>query len=209
MTYFLPFQIHGDADHGGGLADSVAELLTFFEGLSGLGAGELIALFLPGIAALDNIHPMLVHFPIAFLSVFFVLDVAGSLANKQEWRQVASWLLYFGTFSALFTVVAGFTAATTVAHGDDVHDIMERHKQFGLWVLGFSLVLTAWRAKTGALPRGGANNFFLILAALMCGLLFLGADLGGLMVYRFGVAVESVPIGEKADQHPHGQGHQH
>lgn len=205
MTPLLPFQIHGDADHShGGLADSVAELLTFLEGLSNLGAGELFALFLPGIAAMDNIHPVLVHFPIAFLSLFFVLDLIGSLANKQHWRQVASWLLYFGAFFAVFTAIAGFIAANSVAHGNNVHAIMERHEHLGLLVTGFALVLAIWRAISGALPRGGANNFFLILAASLCGLMLLGADLGGLMVYHYGVAVKAVPLGADAIQHLHG-----
>ncbi len=204
MSPLLPFQIHGNADHDGGIAGAVAELLTYIEGLSGLGAAELFALILPGVATLDNIHPMLVHFPIAFLSVFFVLDTIGSLAHKPQWRQVASWLLYFGTVSAIFTVITGFIAASEVAHGGNVHDIMERHQQLGLLVLSFALVLTAWRAKTGVLPRGGANNFFLILAALMCGLMILGADLGGLMVYKFGVSVKALPVGEETLKHQHG-----
>jgi len=206
MTDFLSFQIHGGADHGGGIADSIAELLTAFDGISGLGAGELFAFFLPGIAAMDNIHPMLVHFPIAFLSVFFILDVVGTLANKRQWRQIASWLLYFGACSAIFTVIAGFIAANSVAHGGNVHGIMERHEHLGLFVLGFSLALAAWRAKAGV-PKGGANNFFLILAALMCGLMVLGADLGGLMVYHYGVAVNAAPIGEEAHEHQHGHEH--
>lgn len=202
MNPFLSFQIHGGADHGG-IADSVAELLAAFDGISGLNASELFAFFLPGIAAMDNSHPLLVHFPIAFLSVFFVLDVVGTLANKRQWRQIASWLLYFGACSAIFTVIAGFIAANTVAHGGNVHAIMERHEHFGLSVLSISLVLAAWRAKAGV-PKGGANNFFLILAALMCGLMVLGADLGGLMVYKFGVAVKAVPVTEETHEHQHG-----
>ncbi len=205
MTSFLSLQIHGGADHDGGIAGGLAELLAYFDNISGLSAGELFALFLPGVAALDNIHPMLVHYPIAFLTVFFALDTVGSLANKPQWRHVASWLLYFGAFSAIFTVITGLIAASSVAHGGDVHAIMERHQQFGLFVLGLALVLAAWRAKTGPLPSGGANHFFLIIAALMCGLLMLGADLGGLMVYRHGVAVKAVPTGEEAHQHQHGQ----
>lgn len=203
MTNFLSFQIHGGADHSDSIADSVAGLLAFFDGISALGPVEIFALILPGIAAMENIHPLLVHFPIAFLSVFFVLDVAGTLANKPQWRNVAGWLLYFGAFAAIFTVLAGFIAANTVPHGDNVHAIMERHEHFGLSVLSLSLALAAWRVKTGALENGGANNFFLILAALMCAIMVLGADLGGLMVYKYGVAVQAVPLSQDAGQHQH------
>ncbi len=207
MTNFLSFQIHGGADHGGGLTDSIAEFLAFFEGISALGLGELFALILPGIASMDNIHPMLVHFPIAFFSVFFVLDVVGSLAKKPQWRSVASWLLYLGTFAAVFTVIAGFVAANSVAHGDNVHDIMERHEHIGVSVLCLAVLLSFWRAKIGVLMAGGANNFFLLLAALLCGLMVAGADLGGLMVYKYGVAVEAVPMAEEAYQHEHDHSH--
>ena len=43
----------------------------------------------------------------------------------------------------------------------------------------------------------------------MCGLLVLGADLGGLMVYKHGVAVEAVLAPEGGHQHTHEDTHDH
>ena len=203
MTQFLSFQIHGGADHGASPADGIANLLTFFDGISGLAPLEIFALFLPGLASLNNIHPMLVHFPIAFLSGFVLVDLIGAIAKKAQWRNLASYLLYFGTFAAIFTVIAGFAAANSVAHGGDVHAIMERHEQLGSSVLTLSLVLSGWRLKSGILGNGGANNFFIILSAVLFALLFLGADLGGLMVYKYGVAVNAVPVSTVPHQHEH------
>jgi len=151
---------------------------------------------MPGIVSMDNIHPLLVHFPIAFLSAFFVLDVLGMLVHKPHWRGVASWLLYMGTVAAMFTVAAGVLAANTVAHGHNVHDIMERHEHLGLSVLALATVLSVWRMKTL-----NGNLLFVMLSALLCVLLALGADLGGLMVYKYGVAVEAAPV--PADDHSH------
>lgn len=213
MNNFLSFQIHGGADHGGGIADSIASLLTFFEGLTAHDSPGIFPALMPGLSSMDNIHPMLVHFPLAFLSTFFVLDVAGTLAKKQHWRNVASWLLYFGAVTALFTVIAGFMAANSVAHGDNVHDIMERHEHFGVSVLSLAILLSAWRAKSGGTIQGGANVFFLMLSALLCVLMTLGADLGGLMVYKYGVAVEAAKTnGAEVHEHVHGvdaQEHEH
>ena len=154
---------------------------------------------------MDNIHPLLVHFPIAFLSAFFALDLVGTISKNPESRSVATWLLYFGTVAALFTVIAGFIAADSVAHGQNVHDIMERHEQIGISVLSTAVLLSIWRIKSGVLPRGGANNFFLLLSALLCLLMMLGADLGGLMVYKYGVAVEAVSVPEDSYSHVHDQ----
>lgn len=208
MNNFLSFQIHGGADHGGGVADSVSSLLAFFEGLSTHDSADIFSTVMPGLSSMDNIHPVLVHFPIAFLSAFFALDMIGTLAKKQHWRNVAGWLLYLGTAAAVFTVIAGFIAAGSVAHGDEVHAIMERHKNFGVAVLCLAILLSAWRAISGGVIEGLANCFFLILAALLFGLMVLGADLGGLMVYQYGVAVKSLQV-EVPGAHEHGHGHEH
>ncbi|MDO9103915.1 MAG: DUF2231 domain-containing protein [Methylovulum sp.] len=201
MNNFLSFQIHGDADHDGGIAESLASLLAFFEGATAQGPGGLFSAIMPGLASMDNVHPLLVHFPIAFLLGFFALDLIGTLAKKQAWRAVASCLLYFGTVAAVVTVTAGFIAASTVAHGENVHEIMERHEHIGIAVLVLTSLLSLWRRKSGSLIQGGANVLFLILAGLLCVLLSLGADLGGLMVYKYGVAVEAVAVPEHAHEH--------
>lgn len=207
MNNFLSFQVHGGADHAG-IADSVAGLLAFFEDLSTHDSASLFSTLMPGISNMDNIHPLLVHFPIAFLSTFFVLDVVGTLFKKQHWRNIAGWLLYLGTLAAVFTVTAGFIAAGSVPHGEDVHAIMERHEHLGISVLSLAAFLSVWRMGSGGVIRGGANSFFLILAALLCGLMTLGADLGGLMVYKYGVAVKSLQV-PAADFHEHDHGHEH
>lgn len=203
MNNFLTFQIHGGADHGGGMADSVSGLLVFLEELSAHGSSGFFSMLLPGFSSMDNIHPLLVHFPIAFLSTFFVLDVIGTLTKKQHLRDVASWLLYFGAVAAVFTVIAGFIAAASVAHGEDVHPILERHEHFGVSVLTLAIMLSIWRFKSSGMIRGGANCFFLILATVLCVLMTLGADLGGLMVYHYGVAVDTAPVPEGGFMHMH------
>jgi uncharacterized membrane protein len=192
MINFLAWQIHGGADHDGGILQSLTGLLAFFENLSQGGGCGFFSALLPGVAGLDNIHPLLVHFPIAFLSAFFLLDLIAYLAKKSPWRDIASYFLYFGAVGAIFTVISGFIAAYSVAHNETVHEIMLRHQYFGISVLTISVILSVWRLKSGVAITGGANYFFLILSGVMCVLLTFGADLGGLMVYNYGTAVHAV-----------------
>jgi hypothetical protein len=96
VNNFLSFQVHGSA--GGhkasdGVAGVVEGLLTFLESLVGLGPSELFSTLLPGISGMVNIHPVLVHFPIAFIFAFFIIDLIGSLLKKDSWRQLAAGLL--------------------------------------------------------------------------------------------------------------------
>jgi uncharacterized membrane protein len=101
----------------------------------------------------------------------------------------------------MFTVIAGFIAAYSVIHSETVHHIMLRHQHFGLSVLTLSVFLSIWRLKSGATLTGAANSFFLALSGLMCILLSLGADLGGLMVYNYGTAVHAAQSTDDCDHH--------
>ena len=194
MDNFISFQIHG-GEHHDGLLEAVSGLLASLEGASEASGSstDLFSSLLPGIANLDNIHPLLVHFPIALLSSFFVVNLITHFVKKDTLVTVASWLLYLGAFSAIFTVLAGFSAAESVAHSESVHDIMEHHEDVGVSILSLSLGLAAWRLRSGVL-QGWKNGVFLTLTVLLFGLIIQGADLGGLMVYKYGVAVHKTSV---------------
>ena len=192
---YLSFQVHGSAGghkSGDSIAGFVGEILTFFESLVGLSPTEIFSTIMPGISGLVNIHPVIVHFPIAFLCIFLLIDLAGLLFKKENWRYFASGLLYLGTISAAAAVAAGLLAEGSVEHGENVHLIMERHQFIGISVLCISIFLSLWRLLSGGIIKGFANLFFLLFAVLLNILIILGADLGGMMVYKHGVAVEAV-----------------
>jgi len=202
MNNFLAFEIHGGHDHDG-VANSVGGLLAFIEGLVGKSPHDAFATVLPGITSMSNIHPILVHFPIAFFTFFVLIECLAAVFKKADWRVFSGNLLYLGTFSVILTVIAGLIAADTVPHGHNVHDIMENHEHIGISILVLSLLLSAWRAITKSM-QGAAHVLFIGLAGLLLGLVVLGADLGGVMVYKYGVAVQAVPVPEGGFMHEHG-----
>lgn len=201
---YLSFGVHGGA-HSGGFADRLGHFLKNLEALLAKDTGEIAATLLPGYHSLPNIHPLLVHFPIAFLFTFLVFDIIGSLLRNQECRRFAGWLLYLGSASAVLTVAAGFQAAATVAHSDAVHPIMMQHKNYALAITSLAILLSLWRFVVSARFGVMANILYLTLAAIMCFTLSLGADLGGLMVYQHGIGVAAV----KQPPHVHNATHGH
>lgn len=161
--------------------------------------------FFPGLSEMENIHPLLVHFPIAFLSAFVVIEFLGLVFRKQELRMVASWMLYLGTLGAMAAVAAGLWASETVSHGGgEIHSMMDKHRNYGLNVLALAIVLSVWRLLTGGRFSLIGRIFHFILALVMVGNMALGADLGGLMVYKHGVAVRAAPPLEETNHHKHG-----
>jgi uncharacterized membrane protein len=195
----LSFYIHGNADGHNEILEMLTGFLAFFEGLTANGGASNSSSFLGGITSLANIHPLLVHFPIALLSLFVVVDLIGTAAKKIKWRNFASGLLYLGTVFAGLTVWAGFIASDTVPHGHNVHDIMERHEQLGISILALSAALSAWRLRR---PVNGWGIYNALTVILLCVIIF-GADLGGLMVYKYGVAVEAVTVSSEDSHHNH------
>lgn len=211
INNFLSFQIHGGAGAGhkasDGVAGMVEQMLTFLESLVGLSPSEIFTVLMPGFSAMANVHPLIVHFPIAFIIAFFIVDLIGSIFDSDDWRKVASGMLYLGTISAGLAVYFGFMAAASVDHGNNVHLIIIKHRFFGISVLGLSVFLSLWRLMSGGAIRGVMNIIFLLFAAILNVLIILGADLGGLMVYQHGVAVEAVKVNTIDYFHEHTHSH--
>ncbi len=66
---------------------------------------------LPGASQLQNYHPLLVHFPIAFIYgaslMYFLAWITAS--EKLQWTSL--WMLLLGALSAALALVSGFYAA--------------------------------------------------------------------------------------------------
>jgi uncharacterized membrane protein len=190
IDQFLP-SVHGGADAaGGGLIGLLDKLLE--SASRGMEPGGSLQL-LPGIQVLGfNVHPSLVHFPIAFLTAFFLLELLGTLLKHNSLRTSASAMLYCGAVGAVLAAAAGLYAASAVTHGQAVHEIMEWHEHIGLTVAGLALILSTWRLLLKHPLTGMAQALHLFLAGIMAAGIVFGADLGGLMVYQHGVAVQSL-----------------
>jgi uncharacterized membrane protein len=208
--------VHGASGHSGGVANSVEQLLVFLVSLTEKTPSEIFTLIMPGISAMENIHPLFVHFPIALLTNFVLIDLLGSLFNKPSWRIVAGWFLYVGVIMTAATVAAGLAAEKSVVHGGNVHDIMERHEALALTVFALTVLLAAWRIVVRGRLSGGTNIVYLGLAILMNIILIFTADMGGLMVYKYGVSVKAAQTVNQRlfnehqhGDHDHSHGHEH
>ena len=191
--------VHGGHGDDQGLVHLVDNLLTAFN-------EEKPSSFhlLGGLEALGaNIHPVLLHFPIAFLLAYLVMETYGLLFQKPATRRFATGLLNLGGLSALVTVISGLIAGGLAPHSAVVHEIMEWHQRAGITVTLIALSLILWRAFGGIPQSAMPITLHLLLSFLMGGLLLIGADLGGQMVYQHGVAVKSLQVPTDNVHHEH------
>lgn len=206
----LAFQVHG-GDHDEGLSAMLGDFLAVLEGVTS-GRMDLFGALLPGVVGMANIHPLIVHFPIALLTLFLLVELAACVFRQPKWYRVAGAMLYIGTAFAALAVYFGMQAAETVAHGEAVHEVMEKHETFGFTILGVAWFLSLWRAFFDVHSNLLAQITFLLGALVLNVLIILGADLGGVMVYQHGVAVNSTnsvttPALENVSEGHHGHHH--
>lgn len=203
-------QIHGSANHDGlGIIKGLGDFLAFLQALSTKTPAEILVTFMPGIGGMANIHPLLVHFPIVLLILFFFVDTLGGLFSKPAWRQFATPILYIGTLSAVLTLIAGLQAAYSMPHNSTTHAIMLRHQALGISVTVLALLLSLHRVFVSAKFMYTKTYGYFALSGLLVLLLTLGADLGGLMVYQYGVAVTPVTQQHIIDKQSLSDMHQH
>lgn len=168
------------------------------------------------IEIIPNWHPILVHFTIALLSISVLLFLAESFVRKWSLHihlvTVARWNLWLGSLAAIATVIAGFDAFNSVAHGSEAqHLAMLDHHKWALGTAGLFILLAAW--SLSASLRGKAdftkskNLIFVTLMAVAGLMLATTGYKGAELVYRHGLGVIPMQVGMTAGHnHSHGGG---
>ena len=153
----------------------------------------MIEKLLPGIAHLQNIHPLVVHFPIAFLTGCVFFYVIALLTRKETLALTAFFLLLLGTLGAAAAVGTGIYAEPRVLLSPSVRGhLLAKHEDFMLTTLCISLILTVWAAIARPFPRKGRILFILLLFGLL-GIMSVGADYGARMVYDYNAGGSACP----------------
>lgn len=148
---------------------------------------------LPGIQHLQNIHPLVVHFPIAFLIGSALFYLLAMLSSREAMATTAFFLLILGTLGAAAAVGTGIYAEPTVILAPSVRGhLLEKHEDLMIMTLCVSAVLAIWSIIARPFPKKGRALFMLLLFALL-GVMSVGADYGARMVYDYNAGGHACP----------------
>lgn len=139
-----------------------------------------------------NLHPLIVHFPIALLLSSVALSWAGRLWQGRGLDQAAWYTLLLGLAGTVVTLITGLLAAQSVAAGSPALATLTIHKFLGIAtfvVFGMQAVCT-WRSK-GVYSR--RKRVLHTVVQLVGVALIVAVGLyGGELVYVFGLGMPAV-----------------
>ncbi len=158
---------------------------------------------------MQNIHPLIVHFPIALVLVGIIAELVGLWAGREGARRLAGPLLTLGLLALAAAVATGFLAHRTVAHAHDVHELIEGHERAGYISLALAAVLVFWRSRGGLEAQGKRLAYSLVALGLLASTIG-GAKGGGELVFEHGIGTAlTAHLGSPFDdpEHDHETGH--
>lgn len=133
----------------------------------------------------SHLHPMLVHFPIALVTIGFIIDISVMLYKKEVWLTKAGFLLLIiGTLSAIATLLTGavFTSEMSGVAGE----IKSKHEILA-WITVSILIITV--SLRILILKKSESQSLKVAALILYGIAAISVSLtgffGGTLVYNY------------------------
>ncbi len=134
---------------------------------------------------LIEIHPLVIHFPIALLSSAILFDLIYILSGKNDLSQTGWWVMLLGLISAAAGIATGIWDDRLIGHLGSVFPLWINHG----WVQVFSctifVCLFIWRTKqTEILTHPNLKWIYIGIGGIAVSILFYGGYLGAKLAGR-------------------------
>lgn len=144
-----------------------------------------------------ELHPFVVHFPIAMLSLYIVLEIVTYYIKNETLNNITTWILLFGIVTAVNAVLSGNQAEHIASSLIDatstiVEESIEEHEQFATLTLWYFLILVVIRYFLVQKKKMTKLFKAVLIILALCGgiLIFQTGTTGGKLVYKYGVGTE-------------------
>ncbi len=141
---------------------------------------------------LTQLHPPVVHFAIALTITGILFEVLYFIFRLKSLKHAGFWTFMFGVIAVWVAMLTGDQAAELVE--DNVYgtakELLENHEEIGEILPWIFTVLGGMRLFMFFREIKFLRLIFLVLGLLSIGLVGYQGNLGGKMVYEYGVGVK-------------------
>ena len=145
-----------------------------------------------------NIHPLVVHFPIAWWIAAVIVDLIALMLPRAAWAGTTASALYpAGAVSAVVAYLTGRQAAATVHTPGMAHPIVLEHWNWALaTTLAFAAIalLRVWVRARRSQPQRWVRVAFAVAALAALAGLFATGERGARLVFEYGVGVRTAGV---------------
>jgi len=142
---------------------------------------------------LAEIHTKVVHFPIALLATYSILEIFGILFKNDFVTKSALLILCLGVVTSLFAVLTGNQAATSFLFwNDESNALLNSHQTFATILLWFSTIICGLRIFVVIKKKfvGLTRHMFVLLAMVILFLVLKTGTYGGDLVKKYGIGTD-------------------
>ena len=132
------------------------------------------------IFTLENIHPLLIHFPIALFSTGLFFDVLHKITKRDDLYNAGFWCLALGIIFCLFTNLTGLTAFLSEASFAELpkftHSLL-------MWLITFLFIILFWvriKFQLDLQYSSIKRNIYFLIHVISVFILFYAAHLGAM-----------------------------
>jgi uncharacterized membrane protein len=145
---------------------------------------------------LADLHPKVIHFPIAFFILYFLFETAGIILKRDYLTKSAFIVLILGLFFSLFSVLTGNQAHQAVKQVQIdaalYNDLIEQHELFATITLWYFVAVSVFRIYLLVNKKfvNRIRYIFIILGLVGSLLIYLTGTYGGELVFKYGIGTK-------------------
>lgn len=145
---------------------------------------------------IHEVHPTLVHFPLALIPLAVVCDLVGVATGNRSLLRTGRRLMPIAAASGVVAGASGLVAQGSVEVNEAARPVLATHRNLNLGLVLMTGALALWR-RASLQPSTG----YLAVATAAVAAMNYTAYLGGKLVYHHGVGVEKAG-GVKPERSP-------
>jgi len=142
---------------------------------------------------LASIHPKVVHFPIALLTTYSLLEIVGIVTNKEFISKSALLILCLGVFTAFLSVLTGNQASQEFNFwNNESKALLVEHQNYATYLLWGAFAVCTLRIFLTVKKKfsGGIKFIFILFAIAIIFFVYETGIRGGNLVNKYGVGTD-------------------